>query len=349
MIRLPANRSLHVLVTGGAGFVGSHLCDALLGAGHHVTCLDSFLTGSGNNIAPLMNHPRFKLVEADICDPRVHDGPLDRIYNLACAASPPRYQADPVHTMMTCVQGVANLLALAEKHDARFLQASTSEVYGDPEEHPQRESYHGNVSCTGPRACYDEGKRAAETLCFDMQRLGRVDARVARIFNTYGPRMQRNDGRIVSNLIVQALSERNLTIYGTGRQTRSFCFVSDLIGGLQKLMEVEPNPGQPVNLGNPDEYEILDLAQQVLVMTGSGSSLVFRPLPQDDPRRRRPDISAAERLLDWRPEVSLQQGLQATIDHFRIQLETRLLHVRRRSPAAEPAAPVDHGLRGAAE
>ena len=254
----------------------------------------------------------------------MHEGRLDRIYNLACAASPARYQADPIHTMMTCVHGVGHLLMLAERHGARFLQASTSEVYGDPKEHPQREGYHGNVSCTGPRACYDEGKRAAETLCFDMQRQGRVDTRIARIFNTYGPRMQREDGRIVSNLIVQALAGRNLTIHGTGRQTRSFCFVSDLVSGLESLMEMEINPAQPVNLGNPDEYKILDLAHLVLEMTGSRSSMVFKPLPKDDPRRRRPDISAAARLLGWAPQVPLQQGLAATIEHFRMQVDVTL-------------------------
>jgi len=347
MMHMPHRRSLTILVTGGAGFVGSHLCDALLAAGHSVTCLDSFLTGSRANIAPLMNHPRFTLVEADICDDYTHDGPLDRIYNLACAASPERYQADPIHTMMTCVRGSGQMLALAEKHGARFLQASTSEVYGDPEEHPQRETYHGNVSCTGPRACYDEGKRAAETLSFDMQRQGRVDARVARIFNTYGPRMQRDDGRIVSNLIVQALSGKDLTIHGTGRQTRSFCYVSDLVAGLQALMEINPNPGQPVNLGNPDEYEILELAEQVLVMTGSASTLTFKPLPQDDPRRRRPDITAAETLLGWRPEVPLRQGLLATIEHFRMQLDVAAPR-RRPQPQVDPA---EHWLHhpGAAE
>jgi UDP-glucuronate decarboxylase len=346
MMHMPAKRSLTILVTGGAGFVGSHLCDALLAEGHTVTCLDSFLTGSRANIAPLMNHPRFTLVDADICDDYIHHGHLDRIYNLACAASPARYQADPIHTMMTCVQGTLQLLALAERNGARFLQASTSEVYGDPEEHPQHEAYHGNVSCIGPRACYDEGKRAAETLSFDMHRQGRVDARVARIFNTYGPRMQRDDGRIVSNLIVQALSGQDLTIHGTGRQTRSFCYVSDLVRGLQSLMELRPNPGQPVNLGNPDEYQILELAEQVLAMTGSRSSLSFKPLPQDDPRRRRPDISAAERLLGWRPGVPLHQGLQATIEYFQMQLDVTPPRRRR-----HPTGPSEDWLHhpGAAE
>jgi len=337
MMPVPNDRRLNILVTGGAGFIGSHLCDALLQAGHTITCLDSFVSGSRANVAPLLNHPRFNLVEADVCDPYVHDGPLDRVYNLACPASPPRYQLDPVHTMMTCVRGAGHMLSLSERHGARFLQASTSEVYGDPEEHPQRETYRGNVNCVGPRACYDEGKRAAETLSFDMLRRAGVDARVARIFNTYGPRMQADDGRIVSNLTVQALTGEDLTIHGDGRQTRSFCFVSDLVAGLQKLMEVEQNPHQPVNLGNPDEYEILDLAEKVLEMTQSPSRVVFTPLPEDDPRRRRPDISAAERLLGWRPSVPLKQGLLATIEDFRMQLGVQSPRQETRRPVGQPA------------
>jgi UDP-glucuronate decarboxylase len=305
-----------VLVAGGAGFVGSHLCDALLSRGDRVICVDSFITGSEDNVRPLMNHPAFRLVEKDICHFQDIDEPLDQIYNLACAASPPQYQADPIHTMMTCVAGTGNLLALAEAHGASLLQASTSEVYGDPEEHPQREDYRGNVNCTGPRACYDEGKRAAEALCFDMLRAGRVDARVVRIFNTYGPRMQPNDGRIVSNLLVQALSGSPLTIYGSGEQTRSFCFVTDLVAGLLALMEVDPNPGVPVNIGNPSEFTINELAKTILTMVPTASEIVYRPLPKDDPQRRRPDIARAKELLGWEPKIPLAEGLQQTADYF---------------------------------
>jgi UDP-glucuronate decarboxylase len=305
-----------ILVAGGAGFVGSHLCDALLMRGNRVICVDSFLTGSKANVRPLENHPNFRLIESDICSLTEVDEPLDQIYNLACAASPPQYQADPIHTMMTCVSGTGNLLLLAEKHGASFLQASTSEVYGDPEMHPQREDYRGNVSCTGPRACYDEGKRAAEALCFDMLRAGRTDARVVRIFNTYGPRMQPNDGRIVSNLLVQALSGNPLTIYGSGEQTRSFCFVSDLVAGLMALMNVSPNPGVPVNIGNPGEFTINELAEMVVAMVPTSSEIVYRPLPKDDPQRRRPDISRAKQLLGWEPKVALAEGLQQTADWF---------------------------------
>lgn len=305
-----------VLVAGGAGFVGSHLCDALLLRGDRVICVDSFLTGSEVNVQPLENHPRFRLIEQDVCHLSYLDEPVHQVYNLACAASPPSYQADPVHTMMTCVAGTGNLLALAERHNASFLQASTSEVYGDPEEHPQREDYRGNVSCTGPRACYDEGKRAAEALCFDMLRTGRTDARVVRIFNTYGPRMQPNDGRIISNLLVQALSGDPLTIYGSGEQTRSFCFVTDLVAGLMALMDVDPNPGAPVNIGNPGEFTINELAAMILTMVPGRSEIVYRPLPTDDPQRRRPDIARAKELLGWEPKVPLSQGLQQTADYF---------------------------------
>ncbi|TDK34313.1 SDR family oxidoreductase [Rhizobium deserti] len=309
-------KSKTILVAGGAGFVGSHLCDALLARGDRVICVDSYLTGSTENVLPLKNHPKFRLVEKDICDLREIDEPVDQIYNLACAASPPQYQADPVHTMMTCVAGTGNLLSLAERHGASFLQASTSEVYGDPEEHPQREDYRGNVSCTGPRACYDEGKRAAEALCFDMLRAGRADVRVARIFNTYGPRMQPNDGRIVSNLLVQAISGKPLTIYGSGEQTRSFCYVTDLVAGLMALMDVDPNPNAPVNIGNPGEFTINELAEMVLAMVPTGSKIVYKPLPTDDPQRRRPDISRAKDLLKWEPKVALAEGLQQTADWF---------------------------------
>ncbi|MDB5615414.1 MAG: NAD-dependent dehydratase [Devosia sp.] len=305
-----------ILVAGGAGFVGSHLCDALLAKSHRVICVDNFLTGSRSNVRPLDNNRNFRLIEANICNPLEIDEPINQIYNLACPASPPSYQADPVRTMMTSVVGTGNLLHLAERHGASFLQASTSEVYGDPEQHPQREDYWGHVNCTGPRACYDEGKRAAETLCFDMLRGGRVDARVVRIFNTYGPRMSPDDGRIVSNLIVQALRGEPLTIYGSGEQTRSFCYVSDLVTGLMALMDVDPNPGVPVNIGNPGEFSIGELAEMVLTMTGSASPIVYRPLPVDDPQRRRPDISRARELLGWEPTLALAEGLSLTIPWF---------------------------------
>jgi UDP-glucuronate decarboxylase len=255
-------------------------------------------------------------MEQDVCHLSDIDEPIHQVYNLACAASPPSYQADPIHTMMTCVAGTGNLLALAQRHNASFLQASTSEVYGDPEEHPQREDYRGNVSCTGPRACYDEGKRAAEALCFDMLRAGRADARVVRIFNTYGPRMQPNDGRIVSNLLVQALLGKPLTIYGSGEQTRSFCYVTDLVAGLISLMDVDPNPGAPVNIGNPGEFTINELAEVILTMVPTASEIVYRPLPKDDPQRRRPDITRAKELLGWEPKVPLSEGLQQTADYF---------------------------------
>jgi UDP-glucuronate decarboxylase len=313
---IPKDRHLTALVAGGAGFVGSHLCDELLARGFAVVCVDSLLTGRESNIEPLDNHPLFSFIEHDITQPLEVPVLIDRLYNLACPASPPHYQADPVHTMLTSVVGTNNLLALAELHGARFLQASTSEVYGDPEEHPQREDYWGHVNPTGPRACYDEGKRAAETLCFDLWRAERVDARVARIFNTYGPRMRADDGRIVSNLIVQALRDEPLTIYGTGEQTRSFCYVSDLVAGLIALMETSPNPGCPVNLGNPGEFTILELAEMVVAATGSASSIVFQPLPVDDPQRRRPNVERADTLLHWSPRVPLHIGLQRTIDWF---------------------------------
>jgi UDP-glucuronate decarboxylase len=305
------------LVAGGAGFVGSHLCDELLARGYHVICLDSLLTGRVGNIQALSNHPGFTFLRHDVTEPITLDRKVDEVFNLACPASPPHYQADPIHTMMTSVLGTRNLLALAETHGAKFLQASTSEVYGDPEQHPQRESYWGNVNPTGPRACYDEGKRAGEALCFDMLRLGRIDARVARIFNTYGPRMRPDDGRIVSNLIVQALRNRPLTIYGTGQQTRSFCYVSDLVAGLMALMGIEKNPEGPVNLGNPGEFTIGELAEMVLLaIPTSRATLVHKPLPVDDPQRRRPDISRAKKLLGWQPRVPLSEGLQPTIDWF---------------------------------
>ncbi|MEX6506189.1 UDP-glucuronic acid decarboxylase family protein [Jiella sp. M17.18] len=305
-----------ILVAGGAGFLGSHLCELLVGQGHHVTCVDNLATGSLRNVKALTGSNRFVILKQDICDPLPEGFMVDEIYNLACAASPPHYQADPVGTMMTCVVGTNNLLALAERCDARFLQASTSEVYGDPEQHPQREDYWGHVNPTGPRACYDEGKRAAETLCFDYLRAGRADVRVVRIFNTYGPRMRPDDGRIISNLVCQALSGEPLTIYGTGEQTRSFCYVSDLVRGLVQMMGAKDNPGGPVNFGNPGEFTINELAELVLKITGSTSELTLHPLPVDDPQRRRPDISRARELFGWQPEIPLVEGLRPTIDWF---------------------------------
>jgi UDP-glucuronate decarboxylase len=314
--------SRHVLVAGGAGFLGSHLCDALLADGAHVVCLDNFQTGRRVNLRHLEREPRFDLIEADITEPlpprvRVGRTAFNSIFNLACAASPPHYQADPEHTLLTSVVGTHNLLKLAEKTGARFLQASTSEIYGDPDVHPQPESYWGNVNPTGPRACYDEGKRAAETLTFDFQRAGRVEVRVARIFNTYGPRMQADDGRVVSNVVCQALAGDDITVYGDGKQTRSFCYVDDLIDGLMRLMACKgPLPGA-INLGNPIELTVGDLVNLVLGMTGSRSNVVTRPLPVDDPRRRRPDITLAKKHLDWSPKTSLDLGLKATITWFR--------------------------------
>jgi UDP-glucuronate decarboxylase len=316
---MPDGRQLEVLVAGGAGFLGSHLCEALIERGCRVLCLDNFETGDRANLRKLMRAPRFELVEADIVDPlpaKVLKRSFDRIYNLACAASPPLYQVDPEHTLLTSVLGTHRLLRLAADTGARLLQSSTSEVYGDPDFHPQAESYWGHVNCTGPRACYDEGKRAAEALCFDYDRLGRAEVRVARIFNTYGPRLAASDGRVVSNLICQALAGEDITVYGDGSQTRSFCYVADQVDGLMKLMEYEgPQPG-PVNIGNPVERSILELVDLVLAITGSTSEVRFEPLPVDDPRRRRPDISKARELLGWEPKTSLVQGLRATIAWF---------------------------------
>jgi UDP-glucuronate decarboxylase len=304
------------LVAGGAGFLGSHLCEELLARGYRVICVDSFVTGNDGNLRSIGDDAPFRLLRHDICKPMNLREHVDRVYNLACAASPTHYQADPVHTMQTCVVGTLNLLDLAERHGARFLQASTSEVYGDPEIHPQPESYVGNVNCTGPRACYDEGKRAAEAMCFDFLRAGRVDVRVARIFNTYGPRMHARDGRVVSNFVVQAIRGEPLTVYGDGTQTRSFCYVSDLIDGLLRLMEVAPRPGGPVNLGNPAEFTVRELAELILEMTGSPSPIRFLPLPVDDPKRRCPDIRRAGELLRWKPVTSLREGLASIVQHF---------------------------------
>ena len=304
------------LVAGGAGFLGSHLCSLLLRRGHDVICVDNLQTGSLANLLGLTANKRFAFLRQDVCHPLAESIRVDEVYNLACAASPPQYQLDPVHTMMTNVAGTNNLLALAERCGARFVQASTSEVYGDPEQHPQHESYRGHVNPIGPRACYDEGKRAAESLCFDYLRLGRADVRVARIFNTYGPRMRSDDGRIVSNFICQALAGNPLTIYGTGEQTRCFCYVSDLVRGLVALMDAGANPGMPINLGNPLEMTINEMAALIRDMTGSASSLVHHPLPIDDPQRRRPDIARAKTVLRWEPMVDLQDGLIPTIEWF---------------------------------
>ena len=314
-----ANDGPRVLVAGGAGFLGSHLCDRLLSQGAQVVCVDNLLTGQLANLEGAMRRPGFELIKADIIDPlpaRLAAGPFDRIYNLACAASPPLYQADPEHTLLTSVLGMRNLLQLAERTGGRVLQASTSEIYGDPHVHPQPESYWGNVNSTGPRACYDEGKRAAETLAFDFDRAARAQVRVARIFNTYGPRLSAADGRVVSNLVSQALAGEDITVFGDGRQTRSFCYVDDLIGGLIALMEHDgPQPG-PVNLGNPTELTILELVELVLSLTGSSSRVVHRPLPIDDPKRRRPDIAKAAALLGWRPTTTVELGIRATIRWF---------------------------------
>ncbi|GGC54358.1 dTDP-glucose 4,6-dehydratase [Siccirubricoccus deserti] len=310
-----------IVVAGGAGFLGSHLCDVLMSDGSQVVCLDSFLTGRRENLRHLERDPRFALIEADVTEPLpagLAGGSLrpDAVINLACAASPPHYQADPEHTLLTCVLGTRNLLRLAEASGARFLLASTSEIYGDPEVHPQTESYWGNVNPTGPRACYDEGKRAAETLSFDYLRAGRVDVRVARIFNTYGPRMRADDGRVVSNVITQALAGKDITVYGDGGQTRSFCYVDDLVDGLARLAALDtPVPGA-INLGNPAELQVAELVERVRMITGSRSAVVRRPLPVDDPRRRRPDIALARRLLGWSPRVPLEAGLRSTVAWF---------------------------------
>ena len=310
-----------VLVTGGAGFIGSNLCGKLVAEGEYVVCLDNLETGRVDNLRWLEREPRFEFVEHDVIDDLpawLGDGRLKfrRIYHLACAASPLHYQADPEHTLLTNVMGTRNLLHLAEETGARFLLTSTSDVYGDPEAHPQKEDYRGSVSCTGPRACYDEGKRAAETLAFDFLRAHRADVRVSRIFNTYGPRMRCDDGRVVSNIVCQALSGEDITIYGDGSQTRSFCFVDDMVEGLLRLLNSDRAVGMPVNLGNPNELTVRRLADMVLAMTASASRLVYRPLPVDDPRRRKPDIGRAIELLDWRPSIDLEQGLEATIAWF---------------------------------
>lgn len=309
-----------ILVTGGAGFIGSHLCEALLETGAEVLCVDNFFTGARSNVAHLLTHPRFELMRHDVTMPLFVE--IDQIYNLACPASPVHYQYDPVQTTKTSVHGAINMLGLAKRTGARILQASTSEVYGDPDVHPQQEDYWGNVNPIGPRSCYDEGKRCAETLFFDYHRQHQLDIKVARIFNTYGPRMHPNDGRVVSNFIVQALKGEDITLYGDGEQTRSFCYVDDLVRGLMALMESADGVTGPINLGNPGEFTIRELAEQVIAQTGSKSLLTHKPLPQDDPRKRRPDITRAQQQLNWTPEIALKDGLSKTIAYFDELLKT---------------------------
>ncbi|MGE5295682.1 MAG: UDP-glucuronic acid decarboxylase family protein [Solirubrobacterales bacterium] len=337
-----------VLVAGGAGFLGSHLCERLLNHGNHVLCLDNFATGSMENVSCLLDHKHFQLIRHDVVEPL--ELRVDEIYNLACPASPVQYQADPIYTLKSSVYGAANLLDLAVHCRARILQASTSEVYGDPQQHPQTETYWGNVNPHGIRACYDEGKRCAETLFFDYHRKHRVQIKVARIFNTYGPHMDLEDGRVVSNFIVQALGQRPLTIYGDGRQTRSLCYVNDLVDGLIAFMNSEPEITGPLNLGNPHEVTMLHLARRILILTESPSRLQFKPLPQDDPVRRKPDIARAQAILGWQPKTSLNVGLRATIAYFRERLEVnRLTPAPRTIPFAEPAVPFKSGVISAVE
>jgi len=307
------------LVTGGAGFLGSHLCDRLLATGRDVICADNLFTGSKDNIRHLMGHPRFEFLRHDVTFPLYVE--VDEIYNLACPASPVHYQHDPVQTTKTSVHGAINMLGLAKRIRCKILQASTSEVYGDPSVHPQTESYWGNVNPIGPRSCYDEGKRCAETLFFDYNRQHGIEIKVARIFNTYGPRMHPNDGRVVSNFIVQALKGEPITVFGSGTQTRSFCYVDDLITGFLGLMGTAGNFTGPVNLGNPNEFTMLELADKVIELTGSRSKVVLRPLPQDDPRQRQPDITLARERLGWSPTVQLAEGLRKTIDYFKARLD----------------------------
>ena len=304
-----------ILVTGGAGFIGSHLCERLVKEGNAVICLDNFYSGSKSNIWPLIGHPGFELVRHDVTEP--YRAEIDEIYNLACPASPVFYQYDPIQTTKTSVIGTFNMLGLAKRTKAKILQASTSEVYGDPARHPQEESYWGNVNPIGIRSCYDEGKRCAESLCFDYHRIHGVDVKVIRIFNTYGPRMAVNDGRVVSNFVVQALKGEDLTIYGDGTQTRSFQFVSDLVEGMIRMMATPKGFTGPVNLGNPGEFTMIELAEKVLSKVGGKSKIVFKPLPDDDPKMRRPDITLAKKELGWEPKVSLDEGLDEVISYFR--------------------------------
>jgi UDP-glucuronate decarboxylase len=304
-----------ILVTGGAGFLGSHLCDRLISDGHDVLCVDNFYTGSKSNISNLLGKQNFELIRHDVTLPLQVE--VDQIYNLACPASPVHYQFDPVQTIKTSVLGAINMLNLATRVKGKILQASTSEVYGDPEIHPQPESYWGRVNPIGIRSCYDEGKRCAETLFFDYYRQHRLNIRVVRIFNTYGPRMHPNDGRVVSNFIVQALRNEDITIYGSGNQTRSFCYVDDLIEGLMLMMNAPDEITGPINLGNPSEFTMIELAEKILKITGSRSKIVFRPLPQDDPKQRKPEIKQAEKELKWRPKINLEDGLKLTVTYFK--------------------------------
>lgn len=304
-----------ILVSGGAGFIGSHLCTRLINEGHEVICLDNFFTGSKDNIMHLMNNHRFEVVRHDVTYP--YSAEVDEIYNLACPASPIHYQHDPIQTAKTSVMGAINMLGLAMRLNAKILQASTSEVYGDPIVHPQPESYWGNVNPVGYRSCYDEGKRCAETLCMDYHRQNKVRVKIIRIFNTYGPRMLPNDGRVVSNFVLQALSNKDITIYGDGKQTRSFQYIDDLIEGMVRMMDTEDDFTGPVNLGNPNEFSVLELAQRIIKLTGSSSKIVFQALPDDDPRQRQPDITLAKEKLGWEPTIELEDGLQRMIEYFR--------------------------------
>ena len=315
VVRNESWRVMRILVTGGAGFLGSHLCDRLIARGDDVLCVDNFFTGNKSNVAHLLTHPSFELMRHDVTFPLYVE--VDRIFNLACPASPIHYQYDPVQTTKTSVHGAINMLGLAKRVKARILQASTSEVYGDPEIHPQPESYWGRVNPIGIRSCYDEGKRCAETLFFDYHRQHQLEIKVMRIFNTYGPRMHPQDGRVVSNFIVQALKGENITIFGSGQQTRSFCYVDDLIEGMLRLMDSPADFTGPVNIGNPGEFTMLELAEKVLWLVGGKSKLTFHPLPEDDPKQRQPDITLAKSKLDWEPKVALEDGLKETIAYFR--------------------------------
>ena len=321
---MKSNKSKLILVTGGAGFIGSHLCEYLLnlpagkvGQGHKVICLDNFFTGSKSNIKHLLKNKNFKVIERDIIEPFYLKGKVDQIYNLACPASPIHYQFNAIRTIKANTMGMINVLGFAKYHKARILQASTSEVYGDPLEHPQKESYRGNVNTIGPRACYDEGKRVAETLMFDYHRKWGIEIKVARIFNTYGPRMAKDDGRVVSNFIVQALKNKPITIYGKGNQTRSFCYVSELVEGLVKLMNSWADFTGPINLGNPGEFTIKGLAEKIIKLTGSKSKIIYKSLPADDPQKRKPDITLAISELKWQPTIKIEEGLKKTISYFK--------------------------------